>query len=84
MAMSVKIKDTEHGIKLKNKIEKIIHLGDILISYGDFVENNAELVPSGYVEEIWIEELQEKIKKYEPEKNRKEFEKFFITNSYFR
>ena len=45
------------------KIEKILHLGDILISYGDFVENNAELVPSGYVEEIWIEELQEKIKK---------------------
>ena len=73
----VKIKDTEHGIKLKNKIEKILHLGDILISYGDFVENNAQLVPSGYVEEIWIEELQEKIKKYEPEKNQKEFEKFF-------
>jgi DNA polymerase II large subunit len=62
----VKIKDTAHGIHLKPHIEKILHLGDILISYGDFLENNAELVPTGYVEEFWIEELKEKISKYEP------------------
>jgi DNA polymerase II large subunit len=62
----VKIKDTSHGIRLKPHIEKILHLGDILISYGDFLENNAELVPTGYVEEFWIEELKEKISKYEP------------------
>ncbi len=62
----VKIKDTAHGIHLKPHIEKILHLGDILISYGDFLENNAELVPTGYVEEFWIEELKEKVAKYEP------------------
>jgi len=62
----VKIKDTGHGIHLKPHIEKILHLGDILISYGDFLENNAELVSTGYVEEYWIEELKEKISKYEP------------------
>src|SRR5437867_5138216 len=61
----VKIKDTSHGIHLKPHIEKILHLGDILISYGDFLENNAELVPSGYVEEIWAQELKEKVTKYE-------------------
>src|SRR5574340_376141 len=51
----VKIKDTAHGIQLKPHIEKILHLGDILISYGDFLENNAELIPTGYVEEFWID-----------------------------
>jgi len=62
----VKIKDTAHGISLKPQIAKILHLGDILISYGDFLENNAELVPTGYVEEFWAQELQDKVSKYEP------------------
>ena len=62
----VKIKDVQHGIEIKNKIEKILHLGDILITFGDFLENNAQLIPSGYVEEIWIEELKQIISKSEP------------------
>jgi len=62
----VKIKDVKHGLEIKNEIKKILHLGDILISFGDFLENNAQLVPSGYVEEFWIEELKQKIQKYEP------------------
>ncbi|MGB1378112.1 MAG: DNA polymerase II large subunit [Nitrosopumilus sp.] len=61
----VKIKDVKHGIEIKNKIEKILHLGDVLITFGDFLENNAQLVPSGYVEEIWIEQLKEIISKSE-------------------
>lgn len=63
----VKIRDVKHGLEIKNEIEKILHLGDILISFGDFLENNAQLVPSGYVEEFWIEELKQKIQKYEPD-----------------
>ncbi len=55
----VKIQSTKHGISLKPEIEKILHLGDILISFGDFLENNTQLVPTGYVEEFWIEELKE-------------------------
>ena len=62
----VKIRDVKHGIKIKKEIEKILHLGDILISFGDFLENNAQLIPTGYVEEFWIEELREKLAKYEP------------------
>ncbi|MEX2059519.1 MAG: DNA polymerase II large subunit, partial [Nitrosopumilaceae archaeon] len=62
--------------KIKNQIEKILHLGDILISFGDFLENNAQLVPTGYVEEIWIEELREKLSKYEPEKDESPFVEF--------
>jgi len=76
----VKIKNTEHGIKIKNQIEKILHLGDILISFGDFVENNAQLIPSGYVEEIWKEELQEKLSKYDQQN---QFEKFLLKTPTF-
>ena len=60
----VKIQDVEHGIRIKDDIEKILYLGDILISFGDFLENNAQLIPSGYVEEFWAEELLQKIPKY--------------------
>jgi DNA polymerase II large subunit len=65
----VKIKDVTHGIQIKNNIEKILHLGDVLISFGDFLENNATLIPSGFVEEFWIEELRKIIKegKYQNE-----------------
>ncbi len=70
----VKIYDVKHGLEIKSEIEKILHLGDILISFGDFLENNAQLVPSAYVEEFWIEELKEKIQKYDPEdQNLKQF-----------
>ena len=62
----IKIRDVKHGLEIKNDIEKILHLGDILVSFGDFLENNAQLVPSAYVEEFWIEELKQKIAKYEP------------------
>ena len=64
----IKIKDVKHGLQVKNDIEKILHLGDILISFGDFLENNAQLVPSGYVEEFWIEDLKQKIQQHESNK----------------
>jgi len=43
--------------EIKNKIEKILFLGDILISFGDFLYNSKPLAPSGYVEEWWVEDL---------------------------
>lgn len=59
----LQINTKEQAQLLKTQISKILYLGDILISYGDFLENNAKLLPASYVEEIWIEELSEKIKK---------------------
>ena len=64
----VKIRDLEHGTKIKNEIKRILHLGDILISFGDFLENNAQLVPSGYVEEFWTEELRHRIEAQDPDR----------------
>jgi len=66
----IRIKNVEHGIKVKYEIDKILHLGDILISYGDFVENNVKLVPTGYVEEYWIEELRDATKESTTEHKR--------------
>jgi DNA polymerase II large subunit len=47
---------------VKGKIQKILFLGDILISFGDFLYSNKSLPPSGYVEEWWAKDLQRQIK----------------------
>jgi DNA polymerase II large subunit len=47
----------EYASVVRQRVEKILYLGDILISYGDFLENNAELLPASYVEEAWLQEL---------------------------
>lgn len=58
----------------RGKIEKILFLGDILISLGDLVENNVEFKPPGYCEEWWAEEL--RLKLAEKKENVKPYEKF--------
>ena len=63
----VKVRDIQHGMSLKPEIEKILHLGDVLISFGDFLENNAQLIPTGYVEEYWIADLKTQLSKYAPD-----------------
>jgi DNA polymerase II large subunit len=64
----IKLKDgsvkrvTEKNLdQIKDKIEKILFLGDILISFGDFLYNSECLKPSGYVEEWWVEDLKNAI-----------------------
>jgi DNA polymerase II large subunit len=69
----VKIQTVEQGIRIKGDIQQILYLGDILISFGDFLENNAQLIPSGYVEEFWLEELTQKIQQYEAKAELVEF-----------
>jgi len=56
------VSSIEYAHQIQNRIDTILYLGDILISYGDFLENNAKLYPASYVEEIWALELQMKIK----------------------
>jgi len=43
--------------QLHDALEIIIDMGDALISYGDFLENNKTLGPSPYVTEWWLEDL---------------------------
>ncbi|MGV8107303.1 MAG: DNA polymerase II large subunit [Nitrososphaerota archaeon] len=61
-----KIKTISGAKSVANKITKILYLGDILISYGDFLENNSPLLPSSYVEEIWTLELEGKLSSTDP------------------
>ncbi|MCX6696923.1 MAG: DNA-directed DNA polymerase II large subunit [Methanoregula sp.] len=42
------------AITLQPRIERILDVGEILISYGDFLENNHPLIPCGYCEEWWL------------------------------
>ncbi len=46
--------------EIKDQIESILFIGDMLVSYGDFFENGEKLVKSPYVEEYWALELEEK------------------------
>ena len=55
-----KIKTKEEAKKLYADVEEIIYLGDILFSFGDVENRNADLLKSGYVEEWWNLELNEK------------------------
>ena len=48
--------------QIDDSIAKILFLGDILVSFGDFLYNNKKLRPSGYVEEWWCQELDAAIK----------------------
>ena len=57
----VKVSTIEFAREIKDKVDEIIHLGDLLISYGEFSENNHPLIPNGYCEEEWALELIEKI-----------------------
>jgi DNA polymerase II large subunit len=47
----------ENFESVKGKVEKILFLGDILISFGDFLYTSKPLSPSGYVEEWWVKDL---------------------------
>ncbi len=47
----------EEAEKLQNDIDEVLYMGDALISYGDFLQNNHVILPSGYVEEWWVKEV---------------------------
>ncbi|MFO7796482.1 MAG: DNA polymerase II large subunit [Promethearchaeia archaeon] len=59
----VKVKTMELAEKIFPELKKILFLGDILFGYGEFAENNHNLLPSGYVEEWWALELKNEIEK---------------------
>jgi DNA polymerase II large subunit len=58
----VRVHDVDHAAALAPQVSSIVYLGDLLISFGDFLENNHKLVPSAYVEEWWVQEFIEAFK----------------------
>ncbi len=50
-----RIDTEERAREVEGEIEMITDIGEILISYGDFIENNYPLVPSSFTTEWWVE-----------------------------
>ncbi len=55
-----RIDTVKRAREVSDQIDTITDVGEILISYGDFIENNYNLVPSSFTTEWWIEYLKGK------------------------
>lgn len=53
----IRVSTASQAEEVRDKLQKIIDLGDVLISYGDFLENNKALPPSPYVPEWWVQDF---------------------------
>jgi DNA polymerase II large subunit len=54
---TMRINDADTALRLRGEVERIISLGDVLITYGDFKKTNTPLQQSSYVEEFWEAQL---------------------------
>ncbi|MEE6210234.1 DNA-directed DNA polymerase II large subunit [Salarchaeum sp. III] len=52
-----RIDDPREALEVRNGVEKILDLGEYLVNYGEFVENNHPLAPASYVVEWWQQDL---------------------------
>ncbi|MFA9416083.1 DNA polymerase II large subunit [Natrinema sp. HArc-T2] len=52
-----RIDDPADALEIRNGIEKILDLGEYLVNYGEFVENNHPLAPAAYTYEWWVQDL---------------------------
>ena len=54
----------ENFESVKDQIDRVLFVGDILVSFGDFLYNNKPLYPSGITEEWWALELRAAIQQH--------------------
>ncbi|MFB6094624.1 MAG: DNA-directed DNA polymerase II large subunit, partial [Halanaeroarchaeum sp.] len=52
-----RIDDPAEALEVRNGVEKILDLGEYLVNYGEFVENNHPLAPASYTVEWWVEDM---------------------------
>ena len=53
----VRVENLSQASQVQNDIKEILFLGDLLVSFGEFLENNKPLAASGYVEEWWVQDV---------------------------
>jgi DNA polymerase II large subunit len=53
----LRVDNAEEALRIRASVQKILDIGEILINFGDFLENNHPLVPSSYCYEWWFLEL---------------------------
>jgi len=56
----VRVDSFNEALALRDDVEAILDMGEILINFGDFLENNHPLLPSPFVYEWWVQECEEK------------------------
>ncbi len=61
----VRVESREEARELRDELDEILFLGDMLVAYGEFVENGKRLLPSPYVEEWWEKDLEHALKEKE-------------------
>ncbi|MFC7074722.1 DNA-directed DNA polymerase II large subunit [Halovenus rubra] len=54
-----RIDDADEALEIRNGVKRILDLGEYLVNYGEFVENNHPLAPASYVYEWWVQEFEE-------------------------
>jgi len=54
-----RINSVEEALSLVGRVESILYMGDLLVSFGDFLENNTNLLPSAYTSSWWLCDLKE-------------------------
>ena len=55
-----RVNSAEKANEVSSLITKILSVGDMLVTYGDFKKTNTPMLPTSYVEEYWYEQLKEK------------------------
>jgi DNA polymerase II large subunit len=60
----VRLSDPKQAEALLDSVDKILFLGDILVGFGEFLENNRPLLPSGFVEDWWKQIIELEASKY--------------------
>src|SRR5580658_1411773 len=53
-----KVSTVKEAEQVHDSVTRILDLGDALISFGDFLENNKVIQPSPYVQEWWEQDLE--------------------------
>lgn len=53
----LRLSSLDDAKRVHSQVKEIIYLGDVLVSYGDFLNRAHSLVPVGYCEEWWVQEV---------------------------
>lgn len=62
----LRVDTAQEALRIRPSVQRILDIGEILINFGDFLENNHPLVPSSYCYEWWVQELAGKTPVIEP------------------
>ena len=57
----VRLETAEQARQVQKSIQSVLFLGDLLISYGEFLENNRPLASPGFTEEWWAQLLKNRV-----------------------